>query len=259
MLRDSGGEGLDVIVGHSERQVENVRTANCERWSAASGYVVILFGIAGAAFERGGPPLNAPVEETLAFFSKYRNELLSQSLMFVLSAGAYLWFFGSLRTFLQRAEGGPGMLSTIAFGAGIVTAGIQIVFQGFQVALAVASNRPVEPTLAALFSNATLALSVVAYVPMAVMLAAVAVVSLRDRAFPSWLGWLSAFAAMAHVLMSIGLVVEGGPLVPGGTLTYGLYGVSLLWLVATTTVMVVRSGRPAKAAVEERSRTGTTM
>jgi hypothetical protein len=105
--------------------------------------------------------------------------------MFVLSAGAYLWFFGSLRTFLQRAEGGPGMLSTIAFGAGIVTAGIQMVFQGLQVALAVASNRPVEPTLAALFSNAALALSVIAYVPMAVMLAAVAVVSLRHAV----VGW----------------------------------------------------------------------
>jgi hypothetical protein len=217
---------------------------NWERWAAASGYVVVLFGVAGAAFERGGPPLNAPVDQTIAFFSTYRSELLSQSLMFVLSAGAYLWFFGVLRTFLLQAEGGPGMLSTIAFGAGIVSAVIQMVFQGFQVALAVASNHPVEPTLAALFSNAILALSVIAYVPLAVMLAAVAVVSLRDHAFPAWLGWLSAFAAMAHVLMSIGLVLEGGPLVPGGTLTYGLYAVSLLWLVATTTVMVVRSGRP---------------
>jgi hypothetical protein len=217
---------------------------NWERWAAASGYVVVLFGFAGAAFERGGPPLNAPVDQTIAFFSKYRSELLSQSLMFVLSAGAYLWFFGVLRTFLLRAEDRPGTLSTIAFGAGIISAGIQMVFQGFQVALAVASNHPVEPTLAALFSNAILALSVIAYVPLAVMLAAVAVVSLRDHAFPAWLGWLSAFAAMAHVLMSIGLVLEGGPLVPGGTLTYGLYAVSLLWLVATTTVMVVRSGRP---------------
>jgi hypothetical protein len=54
LLRDSGGERLDVIVGHNERQVENTRTANWERWAAASGYVVILFGIAGAAFERGG-------------------------------------------------------------------------------------------------------------------------------------------------------------------------------------------------------------
>ena len=217
---------------------------NWERWAVASGYVVVLFGVAGAAFERGGPPLNAPADQTIAFFSTYRSELLSQSLMFVLSAGAYLWFFGVLRTFLLQAEGGPGMLSTIAFGAGIVSAVIQMVFQGFQVALAVASNHPVEPTLAALFSNAILALSVIAYVPLAVMLAAVAVVSLRDHAFPAWLGWLSAFTAMAHVLMSIGLVLEGGPLVPGGTLTYCLYGVTLVWLVATTTVMIVRSGRP---------------
>jgi hypothetical protein len=219
---------------------------NRESWAAASGYVVVLFGVAGAAFERGGPPLNAPVEETIAFFSTYRSELLSQSLMFVFSAGAYLWFYGVLRTFLLQAEGGPGTLSTTAFGAGIVSAGIQMVFQGLQVALAVASNHPVDPTLAALFSNATLALSVIGYVPLAVMLTAVAVVSLRDHAFPVWLGWLSAFAAMAHVLMSIGLVVEDGPLVPGATLTYGLYTVTVVWLVATTTAMVMRSGRPLR-------------
>jgi hypothetical protein len=98
--------------------------------------------------------------------------------------------------------------------------------------------------MAALFSNAMLALSVIGYVPLAVMLAAVAVVSLRDRAFPVWLGTLSAFDAVAHGLMSVGLIVENGPLVPGGVLTYGPYAVTLLWLVATTTVMVAGSGPP---------------
>jgi hypothetical protein len=62
---------------------------NGKRWAAASGYVVILFGVAGAAFERGGLPPNAPVEQTIAFLSTYRRELLFQSLMFVLSAGAH--------------------------------------------------------------------------------------------------------------------------------------------------------------------------
>lgn len=133
------------------------------------------------------------------------------------------------------------MLSTIALGAGIVTSGIQMVFQSFQVALAAASSGQVEPTVIALISNVGLALSVIAYVPFAVMLANVATVSLRDHAFPAWIGWFSAFAAIAHVLMSVGLVAERGPLVPGGTLTYVLYAVSLLWLVATTTVMVVKS------------------
>ena len=74
------------------------------RWNAASGYLVIGLGIAGAAFERGSPPFTAPVEEVAAFWSTYQRELLAQSMMFVLSAGAYLWFFGSLRTVLMRAE-----------------------------------------------------------------------------------------------------------------------------------------------------------
>ena len=40
------------------RQLEIIMNAtNWERWSAASGYVVILLGVA-AAFERGGPAAN---------------------------------------------------------------------------------------------------------------------------------------------------------------------------------------------------------
>src|SRR5947209_2270684 len=32
-----------------------------------------------------------------------------------------LWFLGSLRSFLRAGEGGTGRLSTVAFGAGLVT------------------------------------------------------------------------------------------------------------------------------------------
>jgi hypothetical protein len=78
-----------------------------ERWNAASGYVVTVLGIAGAVFERGGPPFTAPIEEVVAFWSKYQRELLAQSVMFVLSAGAYPWFFASLRSSLMRADGAP--------------------------------------------------------------------------------------------------------------------------------------------------------
>lgn len=216
------------------------KVTDWERWGATSGYLVILLGIAGAALERGGPPANAPIEEVVAFFAKYRTELLLQSLMFVYSAGAYLWFFGSLRSFLLRAEGEAATFSTVAFGAGIISAGMQLVLQGFQVAIA--SSGRVEPSLAGLFGGILWALSVIAYVPLAIMLAAVAVVSLRNHAFPASLGWFSAFAAIAHLLMSIGLVVESGPLVPGGGLTYALYAVLLVWLVAVTTVMFVKSG-----------------
>jgi hypothetical protein len=205
----------------------------------------MALGVAAAAFERGAPPANAPVEAILAFFAAYRTELRVQSLLFVLSAGAYLWFFGSLRSYLLRAEGETGRLSTVAFGAGVVWAGLQMVVQSGQAALAMGAGGDVEPALAGLISDLTYALSVIAYVPLAVMLAAVAVVSVRAGAFPAWLGWLSAVVAVANVCLALGLVADSGPFVPGGGLTYGIYLLMAVWLVAVTTVMVVRLGKPA--------------
>jgi hypothetical protein len=217
---------------------------SAERWNAASGYLVIGLGIAGAAFERGSPPFTAPVEDVVAFWSTYQRELLAQSMMFVLSAGAYLWFFGSLRTVLMRAEGSTGTLSTIAFGAGIVSAGLQMILQCFQVALAVAASGALEPGVVALFGGLGWALSVIAYVPMGVMVGAVAVVSLAHHAFPRWLAWFSLVTSLAHFVMTLGLVVKSGPLVPGRATTYALYALALLWLIATTTVMVFGMKRP---------------
>jgi hypothetical protein len=220
-----------------------------ERWAAATGYLVFALGMAAAAFERGAPPANAPVEQSLAFFRAYRSELLAQSLLFVLSAGVYIWFFGSLRSFLLRAEGETGRLASVAFGAGVIWAGLQMVLQSAQVALAMGASGDLAPALAGLIGDLTYALSVIAYVPLAVMLAAVAVVSLRTGALPAFLGWLSALTAAANVAMTLGIVVDSGPLVPGGALTYVLYALMAIWLLALTTVMVVRLGQPASARV----------
>lgn len=226
---------------------------NWDRWGAASGYLVLALGLAAASFERGAPPANAPIEEAVAFLTKYRTELLAQSLLFVLSAGAYLWFFGSLRTFLARAEDESGRLPGIAFGAGVLWAGMQMVLQSIQAALAMSLGGDVDVALAAMISDLTYALSVIAYVPAAVMLAAVAVVSLRTRAFPAWLGWLSLGAAVANLGMSLGIVMDSGPLVPGGGLTYVLYLLTVGWLLAVTTVMFARPGRPKATLAGPRS------
>lgn len=217
---------------------------NWERWAATTGYLVLALGLAAASFERGAPPADASGAESLAYFVTYRRELLAQSLLFVLSSGVYLWFFGSLRSFLQRAEGGDGRVSMIVFGAGVVWAGLQMVFQSGQIAVAMGGS-DLTPALAVLLGDLTYALSVVAYVPLAIMLTGVAAVSLRYGAFPAWLGWLSALNAAANLLMSSGIVAESGLLVPGGVLTYVLYALMPLWLASVTTVMVRRLGRPA--------------
>jgi hypothetical protein len=212
---------------------------NPERRGAMSGYLVIVLGLAAAAFERGAPSANAPMAESTAFYSRYRAELLAQSILFVLSAGAYLWFFGCLRTWLERAEGGAGRVSAVAFGAGIVSVAMQMLLQVFQIAAVSGGTSGSDAEAMALFARVGWALSVVAYVPFAVLVAATAVVSLRHGALPIWIGWLSALLAGAHIVMFMGIAADSGPLVPGGALTYALYGLALLWLVSVATAMVV--------------------
>jgi hypothetical protein len=122
-----------------------------------------------------------------------------------------------------------------------------MVLQAFQVALAMAARGAPDRAAVTLFSGLMWAVSVIAYVPMVVMLGAVAAVSFRYDAFSRWLAWFSAAASLAHFVMTFGLVAERGPFVPGASLTYALYAITLVWLIATTTVMVFGSDGTPRA------------
>ena len=222
-----------------------------ERWGATAGFVAFLLGAAAASFERGAPSINAPAKEVADFFSTYRVELLAQSLLFILSAGAWLWFLGSLRAYLMRSEGGTGRLASIAFGAGVVGIGIQASIQAPQSALAMASSNPVEPSLAVVMANMGYAFNVIAYVPLAVMLTAVALISLRTAAFPKWIAWLSGFGAISLFVMSAGIAVDSGPLAAGALLTFIPYLAIAVWLLGASVVMFKRAGRHSEVAIPD--------
>jgi hypothetical protein len=203
-----------------------------ERYGAASGFAMIVLGAAASVFER------APV--TATDFAANRTALLTQSMLFLAGAAVSLWFVGSLRTYLLRAEGGTGRLSTVAFGAGIVWAALSMLAQAFQVGAA--SDTRGETSTALLKTMS--AVFTVANLPLAVMLVAVAVIALRHHAFPVWLGWFSIAAAGAQVLLWVATVVQSGPLASDGWLTFALYPFFLIWLAPATVVMVRRAGRP---------------
>jgi hypothetical protein len=215
---------------------------NWERWGAASGFAALAAGAVGGALERGWPSASDPAA-VASFIVEHRGAILGQSMLFLASFAIYLWFLGSLRSFLFRAEGGTGRLSTVAFAAGVAWVVIGMVAQAFQVGVTMAVRSGVQPafmwTMAATFAIANL--------PCAVMLIAVAVVSLRHAAFPIWLGCLSIAAAGAQLLLWSGTVTDSGPLAPNGWLTYVLYPLFIFWLVPTAVVMMKRLGKAGTA------------
>lgn len=203
-----------------------------ERYGAASGFVMVVLGAAATVFER------APV--TAADFAANRTALLTQSMLFLAGAAVSLWFIGSLRAHLLLAEGGTGRLSAVAFGSGVAWAALNMLAQAFQVGAASDSSGEAP---AALLKTMT-AVFTIANLPLAIMLVAVAVITLRNGAFPVWLGWLSIVAAGAQTVLWLATVVQSGPLASDGWLSFALYPFFLIWLVPATVVMVRRAGKP---------------
>lgn len=98
-------------------------------------------------------------------------------------------FLGSLRTFLMRAEPIGGRVATIAFAAGMVGYGLTVLALAPQIASALPGRTWIEPATAGMAVDLGYVMLTLANLPMAVMYAAVAIVSLRAKAFPVWLGW----------------------------------------------------------------------
>jgi hypothetical protein len=182
------------------------------------------------------PSFSAPANEILSFFQN-RDPLLFK-LGGLLSALAFLtliWFLGALWARLQRYEASPRWLSVIALGSALIGIAVSAGTSGW--ALAVFRVREgLDPQLARLlfdegnFGFATL------WVFLAGFLLATAVVALRDRALPRWLGW---FALVTGVALLIGRAFWDGP----GSLVFIPYMLSSLWILATSIFLIRAAGK----------------
>lgn len=217
-----------------------MRRTNPEQWAAASGFGALVAGVAAAGFERPWPTEPGPA--FVAFLVENRGALAAQSMLFIIGSACTVWFLASLRTFLARAEGASSRSATLAFGAGLLWAGINMIGQAPQLVLTLPSAAHLDPGLARLMADLCFVTLNLANLPLAVMLAAVAAVSLRTKVLPVWLGWLSVVTSLAALALFFAVVQATGPLAPQGWLTLALYPASALWLIPTTVVMIRRLG-----------------
>ena len=92
------------------------------RYGAASGIVgvFLLVGSFLGFILPNAPDLDAPGTDWASYFTDHQSRI--QVGVIVLGVGLFffIWFLGSLRSALARAEGGEGRLASVAFGGGIV-------------------------------------------------------------------------------------------------------------------------------------------
>ncbi|HEV3475559.1 MAG TPA: hypothetical protein VG602_09355, partial [Actinomycetota bacterium] len=92
-----------------------------ERVAAATGIVFVVLGIIAIAIVPQAPQPDASADEVAAYFVDRGDGVIAQTYLFAVAGLFFLWFLGSLRAHLRRAEGGTGRLSAIFFAGGIAT------------------------------------------------------------------------------------------------------------------------------------------
>jgi hypothetical protein len=83
--------------------------------------------------------------------------------------------------------------------------------------------------------------------PVAAMLTATSLITVRTLVFPRWLGWIGFVIAMGWLVAAAGVVNphQGGPLTNIGELI-ALIGFELVWMPATSLFLMRRAGAPAR-------------
>ena len=157
-------------------------------------------------------------------FAPWRAVVATWALVLALPFLAYLW------SLLRAAEGEGGWLSTLALVAGV--SGVLLKLASHAPELAIHREGIAKGTqLYKALDNTAGAATLVSLYPLAVCCAAVAVIALRARVLPYWLGIFAAITAVA-------LAVNAGFVYAGFVPAFLLF---LLWTLVTGFVLLRHS------------------
>lgn len=217
-----------------------------DRIGASTGIVSVLLFAAAFAIAAEAPPLGQTNDAAIrSFLVDHSLRLRAASLVLSLSSLFLLWFLGTLRSSLIAAEGQPGELTAIAFGAGLLTVATYLVaagiaVQGIDSSAALASYD--DATLRSIFVTRELAVGPVGVgtVTRAALVGAASLVILRFGGLPKWLGWTGIVVAAASLVGLFTLIEprpQEGPIDAVWFLSWLAFHV---WLLAASIVLVSR-------------------
>jgi hypothetical protein len=183
-----------------------------DRVAAVSGVLSVVVFVVG---QYVAPELVYPEEQVggvqLSFYVNYEDRLLAQAILFGVASMLFLVFLGGLRAFLARVEGQDARLAPVVVAAGAVAVGLVLVQAALVVALtALRGNEVGVRAQGSAWAARALfylegALGDMVLFPFAAFLAAAAVVLLRTRVLPRWLGWAGVALGLLVGVLGAGL------------------------------------------------------
>ena len=196
-----------------------------ERWSATAGVLFVACFTLGLALISNTGDTVSGVQSFYADSGNRAKEITA--FFFLIASGiAFLSFLGTLRTMLDRGESGPGTLSGLVFGSGVVTTALIIAGAAVYAApamLAGDQDFQLAPNTAEALTWVGYLLIVAGVMTASIVVLATSTASLRTGVLPAWVGW-------------IGLVV-------GVVMLFSIYYFPMIifaaWILVVSLLMIV--------------------
>jgi hypothetical protein len=151
----------------------------------------------------------------------------------ILALLSFIVFAAVLAATLRRREGAQPWISNVTLGAGLIVVALKLASLPAAFALAYRAHEGFDPQLAASLIDLNSFSFVLTWPVSALMIGSAAVVILRYRSLPAWLGWSGAVAAIA-LLAAVPLAFGQGAFVA--------FVASTLWVALASATMVLRPG-----------------
>jgi hypothetical protein len=230
-------------------------SARWERVGAATGIVFVVLIVASFVVIPDGPPaLDDASSEIRSFYVDNAGNIQASAFLTGLAGFFFLWFLGSVRAALERAEGPPPRVARIATAAGATL--LALVLAGTAVSDVLATRIAGEAdqfVTRALYELQAIVLAFAAF-PAAAFTASIAVTAHRTAAnrpalFAPLVTWLGFLLVPAWVVVGFGVFVETGAFSPTGAVGIVVTLVWLAWILAVSGSLLRRAGAPSAAVV----------
>jgi hypothetical protein len=124
------------------RKGEQMANSDWQRWGPLAGVAAIVCWIVTFIVGTNSPDSNSSDEKIAAFYTSHSHQVhdITAFFVFIVAVLFFLGFLAALRGRLIDAEGPPGRLAPLAFGAGITTAALLAVGAAIGTSFAFTAN-----------------------------------------------------------------------------------------------------------------------
>jgi hypothetical protein len=223
-----------------------VADAKGRRFDAATGVGFAVLAVVGLVLPGAPPKAEDSATKIVTFFADHRSDILAGNYILGVAAVLFLWWLGSLRSYLRAGEGGEGRLSAAVLAGGVAGIALLLVGAGLTNAIAfkLAGTTGADPNLGRVLYDAAGSIFALAGFGFATFFAAASCSGARSGALPAWAYWSGSVVAVLQLVTGFGLIAKSGFLATGGAMGFIGPITALLWVVAVSVVMMRRDGVP---------------